>query len=652
MTKPFLPRTTLALAACCLLAGVAQAQSIVFSGNTSPGGDLGASYSAGNVDIGNTATGTLEILNGGKLTSGRAIVGGNLGGNGSATVDGPGSSWVITDPFSSGLVIGQGQAPGSLRVRNGATVSSNKQITSSNAPNSVALVEVDGANSVLQTDDRCGFGGSDATTVRISNGGQIRCDGFGSLAFGSVSLTGTGSKWVIGQDLFTALSTDVHSILNIGEGTALEVGGTLNLPNAADDTIINSATLNIEGASPPGLVTAPELAFGSNKGGVINLNHSDASGSYQLATSMSGPGTVNVRNGGTTTLAGNNSYSGTTSIAAGTLRAGATTGFSPASDYVVASGAKMDTATFAPTVGSLRNDGTVTMAAGGTSGSLTVAGNYSSDGGSIELNTALGDSSSATEKLVVNGDTSGNTILNISNLGGSGAATTGEGILVVQVNGASNGTFALPAPGYVQAGTFRYDLVKTGNNWYLVSEARAESSPTASVVCSPAELSDADNQVATCTVSLNLAPAADLSINLAVPAANPRYTTTCTSPMLIAANTSTGTCTITAVANNTADDGDVTAELAVAPPTVADAYTVAGPAAQVLIKDKDKTDNGGGENPENPGGENPGGENPGENGGGTAPHKVPTMGAVGLMSMASILSLLGLRRVRKDRKPV
>lgn len=60
----------------------------------------------------------------------------------------------------------------------------------------------------------------------------------------------------------------------------------------------------------------------------------------------------------------------------------------------------------------------------------------------------------------------------------------------------------------------------------------------------------------------------------------------------------------------------------------------------MLIKAVEGRDGGGGDN---------GG---GDNGGGAVPHKVPTMGAAGLMAMASILSLLGLRRVRKDRTPV
>jgi len=73
---------------------------------------------------------------------------------------------------------------------------------------------------------------------------------------------------------------------------------------------------------------------------------------------------------------------------------------------------------------------------------------------------------------------------------------------------------------------------------------------------------------------------------------------------------------------------------------VADAYTVTGPAAEVLIKAVEGREGGGGDNGD------------GDNGGGAVPHKVPTMGAAGLMAMASILSLLGLRRVRKDRTAV
>ncbi len=85
------------------------------------------------------------------------------------------------------------------------------------------------------------------------------------------------------------------------------------------------------------------------------------------------------------------------------------------------------------------------------------------------MNAALGGNNSATQKLIVNRSTSGTTTLNIRNLGGTGAQTTGNGILVVQVGWESNGQFTLPAPGYIQAGAYRYTLHKVGRNWYLQS---------------------------------------------------------------------------------------------------------------------------------------------------------------------------------------
>lgn len=208
---------------------------------------------------------------------------------------------------------------------------------------------------------------------------------------------------------------------------------------------------------------------------MLNLNHTDASGNYQLSPAMDSVGLVNVNGSGTTTLPGNNSYFGITSINAGTLRAGADTGLSPSSDFVVAAGDTLDASTYSPTVLSLDSGGVVTLAAGGSSSVLTVAQNYSGNRSSVAQNTALGDSRSATPKLVVQGDTISNTTLNITNLSGAGAQTNVNGILVVQVDGASNGTFSLPAPGYVVAGGFRYTLAKVGKHWYLQSDQQAET---------------------------------------------------------------------------------------------------------------------------------------------------------------------------------
>ena len=104
---------------------------------------------------------------------------------------------------------------------------------------------------------------------------------------------------------------------------------------------------------------------------------------------------------------------------------------------------------------------------------LSIFGNYAGTGGIVQLNTALGNDASATDKLVVNGNTSGTTRVLVTNAGGLGAATV-NGIQVVKVTGTSSeGNFTLAAP--VQAGAYEYGLHRGGrtdgdaNSFYLSS---------------------------------------------------------------------------------------------------------------------------------------------------------------------------------------
>jgi hypothetical protein len=104
-----------------------------------------------------------------------------------------------------------------------------------------------------------------------------------------------------------------------------------------------------------------------------------------------------------------------------------------------------------------------------TTNTTTVTGNFTGAAGSVyALDTSLGGDASPTDKLIVQGSTSGETTLTIANVGGLGALT-GTGIEVVRVQGVSDGVFKLAAPGYLTAGGYRYELVKTGTNWYLKS---------------------------------------------------------------------------------------------------------------------------------------------------------------------------------------
>ena len=123
--------------------------------------------------------------------------------------------------------------------------------------------------------------------------------------------------------------------------------------------------------------------------------------------------------------------------------------------------------------------GRIDLSNGGSSTGdrFTIAGNYVGNGGALYLQTVLGDDSSASDRLVIsNGVASGTTGIGILNVGGAGAATTADGIMVVQaLNGGSTtaNAFALYNP--VAAGAFEYFLFKggvsagSGENWYLRS---------------------------------------------------------------------------------------------------------------------------------------------------------------------------------------
>ena len=112
--------------------------------------------------------------------------------------------------------------------------------------------------------------------------------------------------------------------------------------------------------------------------------------------------------------------------------------------------------------------------------------------------------------------------------------------------------------------------------------------PNVSLICAPSVLVDSPNQISTCTVTSDIpAGTSGLSVNLISPAANSRYTTSCSSPLVIPAGSTTTTCTVTATANTFAGDGSAIADLSIAPASTPSDYAVTGPAAQVTVNNDD-----------------------------------------------------------------
>ena len=101
---------------------------------------------------------------------------------------------------------------------------------------------------------------------------------------------------------------------------------------------------------------------------------------------------------------------------------------------------------------------------------VTVNGNYEGKNGHIYFSTVLDDDNSATDKLLINGDTSGSSLVSVNNVGGKGAETV-EGIELIHVSGNSDGEFT--QSGRIVAGAYDYNLVRgydtNSNHWYLTS---------------------------------------------------------------------------------------------------------------------------------------------------------------------------------------
>ncbi|HAS9919188.1 TPA: fibronectin-binding autotransporter adhesin ShdA, partial [Salmonella enterica subsp. enterica serovar Typhimurium] len=205
---------------------------------------------------------------------------------------------------------------------------------------------------------------------------------------------------------------------------------------------------------------------------------------------------------GKLTLSGANTYSGDTNVQEGTLWLsgdGSIGEMGSQQAVSVASGATFGGSNGTTVNGKVTNEGTLvfgnseetgaiftlngdlinmgTMTSGSSSSTpgntLYVDGNYTGNGGSLYLNTVLGDDDSATDKLVITGDASGTTDLYINGIG-DGAQTT-NGIEVVDVGGVSTSD-AFELKNEVNAGLYTYRLYwnESDNDWYLASKAQSD----------------------------------------------------------------------------------------------------------------------------------------------------------------------------------
>lgn len=479
------------------------------------GGHASTWTSTGQIIIGDSGTGSLRIEDGGVSNSALASIGSSIGGVGSITVsgrdiNGHASTWNNTNQIYVG-----GAGTGTLNILDGGVVNSGQAViafeTGGQGDVTVSGRHVNGNASTWNAANNIYVGFSGNGTLTIADGAAVATSatgggaatvyiGFMSGSTGTVNVSsGTGS-------VSSLTATDRIEIGRGGAGTmTVDKGGFASAGNGVYIAIdsMSSGTLHLNGdASGRGVVETGSVTRGAGttaildlNGGILRANQNEANflngfttlpvatggawfdtNAYDIGigTGFSGSSQFNKLGLGQLTLTGDSSgFTGASTVSAGTL---AVNGALGGNMLVDTAGRLVGTGR----VGNVVNSGVVAPGYGNAMGTLTIQGNYVGTGGRLEIATALGDDNSPTSRLAINGSTSGVTQVSVINRGGLGARTV-EGIKIVDVTGASNGTFVLNgnyvfqnAPALI-AGAYAYRLYQGGlstpadGDWYLRS---------------------------------------------------------------------------------------------------------------------------------------------------------------------------------------
>ncbi|WP_407867105.1 autotransporter outer membrane beta-barrel domain-containing protein [Phyllobacterium phragmitis] len=272
----------------------------------------------------------------------------------------------------------------------------------------------------------------------------------GTLQIGDGGTTGSIRGNIANGSILVFNRSDTYAFNGV-------ISGIGSLEQAGSGTLILTADNTYTGDTVIAAGSALQVGDGGGSGRIGGDVENDGrlifnrSGMLTVGGDITGSGNVEQAGPGTTILTGAGSYTGTTTVKAGTLVAGKANVFSSASAFNVATGGTLDLNGHDQSIASLANAGTVKLA-GSTPGTiLTVDGDYTGNGGTVQLSAALEDDNSRTDRLVVKGATSGTGVLAVENIGGSGAQTD-NGIKIIDVGGASNGSFTLAGDYTFQGG--------------------------------------------------------------------------------------------------------------------------------------------------------------------------------------------------------
>lgn len=341
------------------------------------------------LQVGRFATASLTISGSGALTSEAIQLGTFIGSAGTVTVTGSGSSW-----DGRLLLIGNG-GTGSLTVSGGGSVTN--------------------------------------SSIRI--GGD-------TTGIGTLTVTGSGSSWTGTASL--TIGAAGRGTLDLLDGGVVSVGTTLTIARDAS----SSGNVKVGSGGAAGILDAATVTGGAGAA-TLDFDHDEAVYFFTRdgtvdgdAIAITGSVAVNHLGSGTTVLTGSNSYSGTTTISAGTLSV-ATDGNLGTGTVTLAGGTLAVTGTTAI-------DNPVTLGVGG--GTVSASGADSSLTGTLSGAGTLTKAGPGTLTLSGTGGHSGGTAVSAGILTVNGALTDAANAVSVASGAALAGSGSIAGAVGVAAG--------------------------------------------------------------------------------------------------------------------------------------------------------------------------------------------------------
>jgi fibronectin-binding autotransporter adhesin len=356
--------------------------------------------------------------------------------------------------MSGGSVLSSGANGNGLWARNGGTGSS--QVQMSGGTVAATGNNGDGILSSIGTGTYTVDISGGTVTGGSGNGAAVHTSGAGggTVNIGAGVVLNAGASGVALRD--GDLNRD--GIDEIGGNSVITTAGTLNgavvLGGGTDTLTMTGGAIN--GNITGNGVDALNLNLGTNSfthGAAYAISGMNGivmnSGTVRLDSTVAA-NTLNVKGG--MLVLGNTSTIAATAVEAGTL----------------AVNGRLNGTLNVLSAGRLQGNGTVgnttvagTIAPGNSIGTLRIAGNYVGNGATLEIESALAGTGSPADRLLITGNASGTTTIQVINTGGTGAPTgtsNTDGISIVQVAGTTTANAFQLAGGYVAAGPYQYQL--------------------------------------------------------------------------------------------------------------------------------------------------------------------------------------------------